>query len=690
MPKNVRVACDVGGTFTDLAYYTIDEETGVVQDIKTGKVPSTPPNFEEGVLNSLKKGNFKISEIDTMLAHGTTVVINAISERKGVKTGLITTKGFRDILEIARGDRPDFFNLKYKKPKPFIPRHLRRVITERIDYHGEVLTPINLDELSDIIKYFKKEEVEAIGVCLLHSYANPKHEKKIVSEIKKRWSEVYVIASHTITREWREYERTNTTVLSSYVQPIVDNYVTKLENKLKEKDFSSSLYIMKSNGGVDTAEKAKESPITMIESGPASGMLGAAMLGQLIDEPNVIALDIGGTTAKCSLIDDNQIQITTKYMIERSKRSSGYPIMTPVVDITEIGNGGGSIAWIDDYNKMHVGPESAGAVPGPVAYGQGGKEPTTADANLLLKRINPEYFFGGDINADMKKVRKAMMKPADKLGLNIQQMARGIIRIANNNMANALKLVSINRGYDPRDFTMVAFGGGGPLHAAFLAKELNIPKVIIPSHAAVFSAWGMLRSDLKRDFILTRPTKLEQDNISTIIDNVNEMEEEALLSFKSDGFSSDQVRFEWKADMRYEGQEHTIRVSLPEESLTKAHLNKIINRFHLDYKKEYTYNLDSSIELISYNLSAFADIKQPKLPKITTKNKDKKVSPEGYREVDYGEFGVHEAKIFKREYLNANSYIEGPAVIEEHSTTTVVLPEQTVKVDEFGNLSIKI
>ena len=468
----IRVATDVGGTFTDLVCFETDTETGK-HSIVTAKTDTTPPDFEIGVLNVLAKGQVDPSEVD-FLAHGTTVVINSITERKGVKVGLITTKGFRDCLEIARGNRPDFFNLHYQKPIPFVPRYLRRELPGRMSYRGEESESLDMALLPSILDDFKSEGVAAVAVCFLHSYANFAHEKTAMKEVKRLWPEVAVVASHQITREWREYERTSTAVLSAYVQPAAEKYLKQLANGLKEKGFKGSPYIMQSNCGVDSLESVSRIPITMVESGPASGFWGAAELGKLINEPNVIALDIGGTTAKCSLIENAQVRIMTNYWIERDGKSAGYPIMVPVVDLVEIGNGGGSIAWVDDYSKLHVGPQSSGAIPGPAAYGKGGIEATTTDANLMLGRINKDYFCGGDINADMESAKSALSKVGDKLGATAEEAARGIIRIANNNMVNALKLVSLNRGFDPRDFVLVAFGGGGGMHAVALAQELGV------------------------------------------------------------------------------------------------------------------------------------------------------------------------------------------------------------------------
>jgi len=689
MSKKIRLASDVGGTFTDLVYYEVDEKSGAIRAVETAKAHTTPPSFEEGVMATLDKAGIHIPAVE-FLAHGTTVVINALTERKGVKTGLITTRGFRDVLEIGRGDRPDYFNLRYKKPEAFVPRYLRREITERMTHHGTVYKPLVLDELPAILDLFRKEGVEAVALSLLHAYANPAHEQALQGAIRELWPEIFVVASHQISREWREYERTNTAVLSAYVQPIADNYLTRLSQRLDDDGFCGSFYIMQSNGGVDTLEAVRQTPITMVESGPASGVLGAAVLGRLIDEPNIIALDIGGTTAKCSLIDQGRVRVTSKYMIEKSRTSAGYPIMTPVVDIVEIGNGGGSIAWRDDAGRLHVGPKSAGAVPGPVAYGQGGAEPTTTDANLLTGRINPDYFLGGEIEADMDSVQAAFERLGGELGLSPEEAARGVIRIANHNMANALKLVSINRGYDPRDFTMVAFGGGGAMHATALARNLNIPRVIIPAHSAVFSAWGMLMSDLRRDYVLTRPLILNGGAASQIGQVIAEMEAGALAAYEKDGVDAGKVRFERFANMRYEGQEHTVSVQLPDGEITDASLSEIEKRFHDDYEREYTYRLPNDVHLVTYHLVAFGHIEQPDLAKLAHTGEPARVALKGQREVDFDADGVLPADIYDRDKFSAAMEFDGPAIIEESGSTTVVFPGQTARVDDYGNLHITI
>ncbi len=572
--QTIRAATDVGGTFTDLVYFSTDPATGT-QQIVTAKTDTTPPAYEQGVLGVLRKSGVNLEEI-AFLAHGTTVVINALTERKGVLTGVITTEGFRDSLEIARGNRPDYFNLHYRKPPPFVPRHLRREVPGRLTVDGSERSPLDLSGLPAILDDFRAAGVRAIAVCLLHSYANPAHEQAVLERVRELWPEVSVVASHQITREWREYERTSTAVLCGYVQPVAERYLTRLAGGVRDGGFDGQLYIMQSNCGVDSVEKTQEIPITIVESGPASGFWGAAELGRLIGHPNVLALDIGGTTAKCSLIEGGHVRIISDYWIERSRRSAGYPIMVPVVDLVEIGNGGGSIAWVDDFGKLHVGPQSAGAMPGPASYGRGGTEPTTTDANLALGRINRDYFCGGEIEADMVAVDRSLDGVAERLGVDREEAARGIVRIANNNMINALKLVSLNRGYDPRDFTLVAFGGGGGMHAVALAAELGIRKVVIPRAADVFSAWGMLMSDLRRDYFVTRLVTLDDRGGDRVDELLGEMAETAYAQFDREGVPRDRVRFLRYGNLRYENQEHGVEVLLPEGRFDAAAVERLV------------------------------------------------------------------------------------------------------------------
>lgn len=689
MPKLTRrVATDVGGTFTDLVCFETNQDTGVSRII-TAKSDTTPPDFEQGVLNVLEKGGVDPASVD-FLAHGTTVVINALTERKGVKVGLITTEGFRDTLEIARGNRPDFFNLHYKKPAPFVPRHLRAELPGRIRYTGDEAAPLDLSGLPAILDHFRAEGVQAVAICFLHSYANPAHEEAAMARVQQLWPEISVVASHQITREWREYERTNTAVLSAYVQPVAETYLHKLDNALSGKGFSKSLYIMQSNCGVDSLEKTARTPITIVESGPASGFWGAAELGKLIGEPNVLALDIGGTTAKCSLIENGNVRIMTDYWIERSRKSSGYPMMVPVVDLVEIGNGGGSIAWVDDFGKLHVGPKSAGALPGPAAYGKGGTAATTTDANLWLGRINRDYFCGGAIKADMGATAGAMAALAESLAVAPEEAARGIIRIANNNMINALKLVSLNRGHDPRDFTLIAFGGGGAMHAVALAQELQMKKVVVPAAASVFSAWGMMMSDLRRDFFVTRLIDLKTGGGAAIEKLFAATETEAQAAFVAEGIDPDKITFLRYGKFRYQNQEHTTEVLLKNGPVTDDGLTIIAADFHETYEREYTYRLDAPVEMVGIHLVATAEIDKLQMKPAQPTDTPASAALKGERMVDYALEGRHNAAIYDGEKLESGMRFTGPAIVEDPGTTIVIHPGNRVQVDPWHNIHISL
>jgi N-methylhydantoinase A len=679
----LRVATDIGGTFTDLVYVTPSGEVG------TAKSHSTPAQFEKGVMDVIEASHISPREFVSFV-HGTTIVINAITERKGAKVGLLTTEGFRDILEIGRGNRPDFFNLEYPKPKPFVTRYLRREIPERISYKGVVSKPLDLSGLEAILADFRAEGVQAIAISYINSYANPAHEEATQARIKELWPEVSVVASHQITREWREYERTNTAVLSAYVQPIAHQYLDRLTGCLTEAGMQCTPYIMQSNCGVDTVKNARQIPITMIESGPASGVWGTAALGRLIGELNIIAIDIGGTTAKCGLITKGEVKLNTNYTVERSETSSGYPVMVPVVDLVEIGNGGGSIAWVDEFQRLHVGPQSAGAVPGPVSYGIGGTEATTTDANLALGRINPDYFCGGTMVADMAAVDKALDKLAATLAISRQEAARGIIRIANNNMVNAIKLISVNRGHDPRDFTLVAFGGGGGLHACALAKELGIKKAVVPSLSGVFSAWGMLLSDLRRDYLQTQIVELSSpDAASQISQDLAKLEEKAIQEYSAEQIDRSRVHFLRYVRCRYQNQEHFVEFSLPEGAITGDQIAEIIESFHSNFEREYTYRLEAPAELVCYHLVAIAEVDKLKPEKHPRTGFALESAVKGQRQVDFVEYGIHEATIYNGDDLEPGMSLTGPAIIEESGTTVVIPPDLTCLVDDYGNYCIQ-
>jgi N-methylhydantoinase A len=679
----LRVATDIGGTFTDLVYVTPEGEVG------TAKSHTTPGQYEKGVMDVIKASHITPSEFVSFV-HGTTIVINAITERKGAKVGLLTTEGFRDILEIGRGNRPDFFNLEYPKPKPFVPRYLRREVPERISYKGIESKPLDLSGLPDILDDFRAEGVEAIAISFINSYANPVHEEAALAKVKELWPEVSAVNSCQITREWREYERTNTAVLSAYVQPIAHRYLDRLTGCLTEAGMQCTPYIMQSNCGVDTVKSARQIPITMIESGPASGVWGAAALGRLIGELNSIAIDIGGTTAKCGLITKGDVKLNTNYLVERTETSAGYPVMVPVVDLVEIGNGGGSIAWVDEFQRLHVGPQSAGAVPGPVSYGAGGTEATTTDANLALGRINPNYFCGGTLVADMEAVNKALDKLAATLSTGRREAARGIIRIANNNMVNAIKLISVNRGHDPRDFTLFAFGGGGGMHACALAKELGIKKAVIPSLSGVFSAWGMLLSDLRRDYLQTQIVELSGPQASAQINQALTMlEEQAIQEFAAENIERGRMHFLRYGRCRYQNQEHFVEIALPDGAITSAQIDTIVENFRTNYEREYTYRLEAPAELVCYHLVAIAEVDKLKPEKHPRTGRKVKAAVKGKREVDFVEAGIHQATIYNGDALEPGMSFVGPAIIEESGTTVMLPPGLPCHIDDYGNYCIQ-
>ncbi len=680
----MRVASDVGGTFTDLVY--LDEATG---EIGMTKASTTPHNFAIGVEDTLKKSGINVSDT-SFFVHGSTIIINALTERKGVKTGLITTRGFRDVLQIGRANRPDIYNMYYTKPEPFVPRHLRLEVEERVNYKGEALIPLNEEDVKKAVEFLKKERVEAIAVCFLHSYANPDHEKRCGEIVREMVPDIPVTLSHEITQEWREYERTNTTVLNSYVHPIAVRYLNALEKDLGEMGMAPVGHIMQSNGGTVTFELARRAPINTVESGPVAGVIGAAVIGELVGEPDVISIDIGGTTVKSSLVEGGQPKITTEYKLGYRRDWAGYPILVPTVDIVEIGAGGGSIAWIDRAGALRVGPVSAGAVPGPACYGIGGREPTVTDANVVAGRINPEYFLGGELKIYPDKSRAALQKIAAAFDISVEEAAMGVIRMADANMVTALKLVSVRRGYDPRDFTMVAFGGGGSMHAAALARELRVKKIIVPTEPAVFSAWGMLMTDLRQDYIRTWVTRTDQIDAADLSAAFMEMEEQATKDLLVEKVERDRIVFQRHADMRYLGQEHTVKVPIPGGQLTAEEMPQINERFHQLHDHAYTFRLESPVELVNFHLTALGQVKKPEIRRINaSKAGSAEKALKGERNVNFDELGFRISPTYERELLPSGTTLSGPLIIEEPAATTVVFPGQKVSVDEYGFLHIE-
>jgi len=681
---SVRVAIDVGGTFTDLC--GLNEATGEYTFVKDS---TTPENYAAGVIKVVVKSGIKGEAMNRFIGTGSTMVINALTEKKGAKTMLVTTKGFRDVLELQRSNRTDIYNLLYQKPIPFVPRRFRYEVDERTGYDGEEMRPLNKDDVLRIADACNENGAEAIAIAFYNAYANPKHEMECYDILRSRVKTPYISMSHDLSREWREYERMNTAVMNAFVQPKVYQYLTTLDKELKRLGTKVRAHVMQSNGGVSTFEQGRRTPIYQVESGPIGGVIGAQVIGKTIGAPNMITFDVGGTTAKTSLIDSGKMKINTEYHIGRNQFFSGYPVKVPVVDIIEIGAGGGSIAWVDELGSLKVGPQSAGADPGPACEDKGGTEPTLTDAFVLTGVIDPNYFLGGEIKLRPELSEKAYGKVGAKLHMKAIDAAIGAIEIATANMVNAIKLVSVRRGYDPRDFAMVAFGGGGPMFAVSLAEELGIEKVLVPRVPGVFSAWGMLMTDLRHDFIRTKVIGLEQGNLKELQGILDEMREEAAKQLEDEGIEKKDMRFEALFDIRYRGQEHTISTPVPIEVTTSASLQLIHKRFQELHYKAYTFNLKDPTEVVSVRIVALGRVKKHP-PKPMKASGSKKAKPTKTRSVYLDESGFKRLPVYRRDSIPVGAKIRGPAIIEEPTATTIIRRGNVMTNDRYGNLVVEV
>lgn len=677
-----RLGTDIGGTFTDLVHF--DENSGT---LRVAKSLTTARDLTEGLINAIAQSGISAEGVN-FFVHGGTTVINAITERKGVRTALVTTAGFRDVLEIARGNRPDLYNLRFEKELPFVPRELRFEVRERIGPDGRIIEALNHDDLDAVAEACRAAQVEAIAIVFLHCYAEPRHELAAAEHLARLLPEIPITTSHAITREWREYERCNTAVLNAYVQPIIRQYLDRLGHRLGNAGYDCALQFMQSNGGTASFRWAREHPIALIESGPAAGVNGAVLISRLCNEPDVIYLDIGGTTAKCSTIRDHQASITTEYKLEWTRRNFGYPVRTPVVDIVEIGAGGGSIAWFDAAGILRVGPVSAGGDPGPACYGRGGTDPTVTDAKLLTGVINPQNFAIGQFTLDKDKAASAMQRIADGLGCSIEEAAISVIRLVDANMIDALKLVSIQRGHDPRDFALVVGGGGGGMHAAKLSREIGVKEVIVPLHPGLFSAWGMLASEQRKDFVRSRLSLVRDTPMSEVQAVFRELRASAEDDFASEsGVDATALSFMASIDLRYLGQEHAVTVPL---DLAAATIDEILEEFHRLHEQTYTFKLvDTEVEFVTYRLKAEVRGPRPEIAPLSAEGRSADLARRADREVNFGEEGLHMATILDRDLLPPGFQTRGPAVIEEATSTTIVLPGQVLEVDRFGFLRIR-
>ncbi|WP_026703162.1 hydantoinase/oxoprolinase family protein [Salibacterium aidingense] len=669
-----RIAADIGGTFTDVVLY--DKQTGKYQ---TAKSPSTPEDLSLGVLNGVNKLISNLKDVD-FFVHGTTAGLNAFLERKGADMSLILTKGFKDIYEIGRANRPEIYNIQYRQPKRLIERRDVFEVNERMLADGSVDTPLNEEEVLKIIDTITERGLNSVSICLLHAYNNPEHEKQIRHWINEYLPHVSVSLSHEIVREWREYERTSTTIINAYIAPIVERYLKKLDDETKKKDLDSELYIMQSNGGVMTAEIAKKIPIQTMMSGPVGGTIGGTEIGQTNKLQHLICVDMGGTSFDVSMIVNGQPDVTSEAKLEK------FPIMTPMVNIHTIGAGGGSIAWVEG-GGLRVGPESAGSNPGPACYGNNGKEATVTDANLVLGRIDSEGFSSSDMQLDYRSAYNVIEKVAEKLDLSVVETAEGICDIANAKMADAIRTLTISKGIDPRDFALVAFGGAGPMHAMFIAEKLGINKIMIPSMAGTFSAWGMLQTDIRHDDVRTYVSTMEECDNGIMNRLYHEMKTDTDKILNQQKISEKDRVFTYLSDLRYAGQEYTVTVPLSSNEVTNQNLKHLITDFHEKHLNIYGHNNpEGQVEIVNLRLTGKGLLKKEQRSKGIDNKNGRASSPRSkpviWKSVE------KETTIYSIFDLTPNKSALGPMIIETSSSTVVVPEDFNVVLDSSGSLEI--
>ena len=681
----MRVGVDIGGTFTDFVGMGDDGRLII------SKFSTTPAELTEGVENCFgKAGLHKLSTVEQIL-HGSTTAINTIIQRVGAKTALITTRGFRDVYEIGRCNRADPWNLLFHRARPLVPREWRLEVSERMTATGDVMVPLNETELAEIVALLKREKFEAVAVCFLHSYQNPMHEQEAGKILRRELPGVFVTLSHELVREMREYERTSTTVLNAYIGPVTTSYLDRLDKRMRSLEFQGTLLLMQSSGGAMSVEVAKKQPILTTESGTASGVIGACYLAQLMDLPEVVAFDMGGTTAKTSLIHNKTVPTAQGLYV--GGYSEGQPILGPVVDIYEIGAGGGSIAWVDEFGALSVGPKSAGADPGPACYGQGGAEPTVTDANLLLGRLNPNNFLGGQMFLHEELARVAMKsRIADSMGMKVHEAADTILQIVINSMSLAVRKISVEKGIDPRDCSILAFGGAGPLHAAGVAKMLSIPRVVIPQMPGNFSAIGMLVADLRHDYIQTYLHELRSAEIGKIINYFQEFARQGKATLLAEGAHPDTVSHSLSLGLRYRGQDHVLAVPVTLAELEGRCVDDFIARYDRTHKEIYGHAAPGEVvEVVNLELVA-TGWPQKERPLFFKPVSQQKGNPEvNWRQVYWGsDQGWQKTAIYRREELGVGFVINGPAIVEEYASTTLVLPGSTLTPDKLGNLIMEV
>ena len=684
-----RIGIDIGGTFTDVAL--VDEASG---RIEVAKIPTTPADFGQAVITGIRQGlaaNAIAAADVALLSHATTVVTNALLEKKGARAGFIATSGFRDLLELRRSSRADLYDLLQDAPDVLVPRRWRFEITERIDAQGAVVTPLADAEIPPLIEAIRAAGLQTVAVSFLFSFLNDTHERRVGAALRQALPDVQVYLSCEVLPEIREFERASTTAVCAYVGPLLAAYLDRLQRAASDLGLPK-LHVMGSSGGVFDIAEALRMPAMAVESGPAAGVIAAALAGQQLGRPNLISLDMGGTTAKASVIAGGEISVTAEYEVgggghaNRWMHGTGHPIRVPVIDLAEVSAGGGSIAWVDPGGALKVGPHSAGADPGPAAYGAGGIAPTVTDADVVLGYLDRAALLGGAVRIDSAAAERAIAADVgEKLGLSVVEAAARIVEVVNSNMAQALRIVSVERGHDPQEFSLIAFGGAGPVHAAALAAELQIPEVIIPPAPGAFSALGLVASDLKRDFSRTLYADLDSVDPGRIADVLAGMHAEGLRFLDTANVPQPRRALLRLADVRYRRQAYELTVPIADGAITRATLDALATSFHAKHEQTYGHaNRTEPVQLVNLRLTALG-----RLPGLTlTQRTDAAVARQHSREVWFAETGFVATPVPWRDGLLPGTTVVGPAIIEAMDSTTVVPPAWRASIDDRGYISL--
>lgn len=673
----IRSGVDIGGTFTDVIIF--DGETG---NIEIAKTPSTPDNPAEGVINGLTKAETDISDLD-FFSHGSTVGTNALIERELPRTGLLTTEGFRDVHEIRDATKENIWDAYEDVADPYVQRRDRLEVTERVDYAGNVVTPLDEEGSREAIRVFKKRGIDTIAISLINAYTNGEHEQRLKKLVKEEYPDAFVCSSHEILPEMFEHERTSTTVINAALVPVVREYLTDLSTQLAERGYNDDVLAMHSGGGVMTTDAIAYYAARIANSGPTAGAIAGQYVAEQCGFESAIGFDMGGTSADVSLTYNGDIEMTDEWAVEY-----GYPIMFPSTDIETIGAGGGSIAWIDEGGSLRVGPRSQGADPGPACYLRGGDKPTITDANVILGWVDPDNFLGGDMEATAVPAEDVIERDiADPLGLDLTEAASAVEQIAIANMCNAVRLVSTSKGYDPRDFALVAFGGAGPMHAAHVAREMNIPTVIVPPYPGINSALGCLLVDVEHELSQTFIANATESIVDDIETDFAEMETEIVERLHEEGVDEEQMRMDHEIKMRYAGQWRSLDVSCsrPIESM-----NSIQEQFHRQHERAYAYSdEDQQVELYGLRVTGRGVVEKPSFPEIQMEGLNG--THMKTRNVYFEETGEYvESDVYSRDQLGAGATFSGPAIVEQMDSTVVVPPNSEVDVEETGNIIITV